>query len=249
MLALSGDDCQQLVLRISFTQGTKSDESLLILSTERFVLSVLEDIAHRRQQLDQLVEVLRLLSKRLIDGGTEFVTVACPLGIHRSFHTLLARLRCDDRQAMLQADHIAQSLNGKTGEEEVIELPSGVQGGGVIDDVVMNVSPVDVSRHNEGVFALCPSHGGFIAYLIGFLRCNLTGLEGLPDLIGDHIVGLLPAGDVLILPLCQQKFLVSGFGVAFVGADELAVIRLFCVLRIVRAVGKTLSDGLAFADV
>ena len=150
---------------------------------------------------------------------------------------------------MLQADHIAQSLNGKTGEEEVIELPGGVQGGGVIDNVVMNVSLVDVSRHNEGVFALRPSHGGFIAHLIGFLRCDLTGLEGLADLIGDHIVALLSAGDVLILPLGQQKFLVSGFGVAFVGADELTVIRLFCVLGVVRAVGKTLSDGLAFVDV
>ena len=249
MLALSRDDCQQLVLGISFAQGSQTDESLLILSSERLMLSILEDIAHRCQQLDQFVEVLGLLPKRLIDGGTEFVTVACPLGIHRSFHTLLAGLRRDDRQAMLQADHIAQSLNGKTGEEEVVELSGSVQGGGVINDVVMNVSLVDVGCHNEGVFALRPSYGGFIANLIGFLRCDLTGLEGLADLIGDHIVALLSAGDVLILPLGQQKFLISGFSVAFVGADELTVICLFCVLGIVRAVGKTLGDGLAFVDV
>ena len=249
MLALSRDDCQQLVLGISFAQRSQTDESLLILSTERLVLSILEDIAHRCQQLNQIIEVLGLLPKRLIDGGTEFVTMTCPLGIYCSFHTLLAGLRCDDRQAMLQADHIAQSLNGQTGEEEVVELPGGIQGGGVIDNVVMNVSLVDVGCHNEGVFALRPSYGGFIANLIGFLRCDLTGLKGLADLIGDHIVALLSAGDVLILPLGQQKFLVSGFGVAFVGADELTVIRLFCVLGVVCAVGKTLGDGLAFVDV
>ena len=175
--------------------------------------------------------------------------MTCPLGIYCSFHTLLTGLRRDDRQAMLQADHIAQSLNGQTGEEEVVELPAGIQGGGVINDVIMNVSLVNVGRHNEGVFTLRPTHGSFIAYLIGFLRCDLTGLEGLTDLIGDHIVVLLSAGDVLILPLGQHKFLVSGFGVAFVGADEFTIIRLFCVLGIVRAVGKTLGDGLAFVDV
>ena len=175
--------------------------------------------------------------------------MACPLGIYRSFHTLLAGLWRDDRQAMLQADHIAQSLNGQTGEEEVVELPGSIQGGRVINDVVMNVSLINVGRHNESVFALRPTHGSFIAHLVGFFRRDLTGLEGLADLIGDHIVALLSAGDVLILPLGQQKFLVCGFGVAFVGADELAVIRFFCVLGVVRAVGKTLSDGLAFVDV
>lgn len=149
---------------------------------------------------------------------------------------------------MLQADHIAQSLNSQTGEEEVVELPGGIQGGGIIEYVVMNVGLVDVGCHDEGVFALCPSHGGFIADLIGFLRGNLTGLEGLADLIGNHIVSLLSAGDVLILPLGQQKFLVCDFGIAFVGADELAVIRLFCVPGIVCSVGKTLGNGLAFVD-
>ena len=249
MLDLSGDDCQQLVLGISFAQGSQTDESLLILSTERLVLSILEDIAHRCQQPDQLVEVFWLLTKCLIDGGTKLVTMTCPLGIYRSFYTLLAGLWCDDRQAMFQADHIAQSLNGQTGEEEVIELPGGVQRSGVKDNVVMNMSLIDMGRHYEGVFALRPTHGSFIANLIGFLRCHLTGLEGLTNLIGDHIVALLSAGDVQILPLGQQKFLISGFGIAFVGADELTVIRLFCVLGIVRAVGKTLGDGLAFVDV
>lgn len=112
----------------------------------------------------------------------------------------------------------------------------------------MNVGLIDVGCHDEGVFALRPTHGGFIAHLIGFFRCDLTGLEGLADLICDYIMGLLSASDVLILPLGQQKFLVSGFGITFVGADELTVICLFCVLGVVRAVGKTLSYGLAFVD-
>ena len=62
-----------------------------------------------------------------------------------------------------------------------------VQGGGVIDDVIVDVSFVRVGCHHKGVLALCPAYGVFIAQSIGLFRGDLTGLEGLPNLIGNDV--------------------------------------------------------------
>ena len=47
----------------------------------------------------------------------------------------------------------------------------------------MNVLFVCVGADDKGMVALRKAHGKFIAELIGFLRCDLTRFEGLPDLI------------------------------------------------------------------
>ena len=57
----------------------------------------------------------------------------------------------------------------------------------VHDDVIVDVSFVRVGCHHKGVLALCPAHGGLIAQPIGFCRGDLTGLEGLPNLIGNDV--------------------------------------------------------------
>ena len=59
---------------------------------------------------------------------------------------------------------------------------------------------------------------------------------------------LLSAGDMLILSFGKQKFFIRSFGVAFIGTDKLAIIGLCRILRIVRAVGKTLPDCFTLID-
>ena len=55
------------------------------------------------------------------------------------------------------------------------------------DYVIMNMRLIRMSRYDKSMIAFGKSHGGFIAYLICFLRCNFSRLKGLPDLISDNI--------------------------------------------------------------
>src|SRR5574344_2791846 len=100
---------------------------------------------------------------------------------------------------------------------------------------------VDVSGNKKSIFSLGKSHRQFIAHLVCFFRCNLSRLERLSYLISNNIVLLLSPGDVLILTLSKQELFISRFGITFIRADELAIIGLCRILRIVRAISKTLS--------
>ena len=55
------------------------------------------------------------------------------------------------------------------------------------DDVIMNMRLIRMSRYDKSMIAFGKSHGGFIAYLIRFLRCDFSRLKGLPDLISNDI--------------------------------------------------------------
>ena len=88
---------------------------------------------------------------------------------------------------MLQADNVAESLQGNSGKPKVPELPVTIQIGGIENDMIMNMSPVHMRRHNKRMLPLGESHTSFISYFICFLRCNLSGLKGLADLISNDI--------------------------------------------------------------
>ena len=149
---------------------------------------------------------------------------------------------------MFQTNHITQSLNSQTGKEKVIELPGTVQRRRIEDNMVVYMLAVNMGRHNKGMVAFQKAHGQLSPYFIGFLRCDLTGLKRLANLIGNHIMLLLSTSDVLILPFGKQKFFVRSFGVTFIGTDKLAVVGLCRILRIVRAVGKTLTNCFSLID-
>ena len=58
---------------------------------------------------------------------------------------------------------------------------------GIKDDVIMNMRLIRMSRYDKSMIAFGKSHGGFITYLIRFLRCDFSRFKGLPDLISDDI--------------------------------------------------------------
>ena len=70
-----------------------------------------------------------------------------------------------------------------------------VKGGGIVINVVMDMSLVRVGSDDKLVFSLRPPHSQLIADTVGILRRNLSGQEGLAYLVAKHIsVGcLLPA--------------------------------------------------------
>ena len=68
--------------------------------------------------------------------------------------------------------------------------------------MIVNVGFVDMGADNIGMIALGEALGQLTAQTVCFLRCDLAGDKGLPQMVGDHIIlaahsaGLL---DVLIL--------------------------------------------------
>ena len=65
----------------------------------------------------------------------------------------------------------------------------------------MNVVFVNVGADDESVFPLGQRHSEIIADLVCQFRCDLPRLEGLPHVVGDHIIVLpFPAGNGSILP-------------------------------------------------
>ena len=150
---------------------------------------------------------------------------------------------------MLQAEYIAQPLQCQSGQMKILKLPGTIQGSGVEDDMVMDMCPVGMSRYDESIFALGEAHCQFVAHLVGLLGGDLTGLERLPDLIGDHIIFLSAPCGKFVLPLGQHKFLVCGQWAALVATDQLSPVRFVRILRVVRAAFQAGRNRLAFVFV
>ena len=91
-----------------------------------------------------------------------------------------------------------------------------IQRGRVVNDMVMNMRPVNVGCHNKGVFSLCPAHCRFITDLVRSFRSNFSRLKGLTYLIGNNVIFLLPARDMLVLaPSSEENSSIGCFRIAF----------------------------------
>ncbi len=171
--------------------------------------------------------------------------VAQPLAV-----VIFPALRIGDYgEPVLGADGVAEPCHRPAGAEKIAKLVLAVQRGGVPDDVIMDVLFVGVRGDEKGVSAFQKPLGKLIAYAVRVLRRDLTGLEGLAHLIGDHVALLLPAGEGFVLPLGEKKLRVGGFRVAFVGGDQLTALRLIWILGIVDAVSQAVGNRLAVTDV
>ena len=83
----------------------------------------------------------------------------------------------------------------------ILELPGAVQGGGIEDDVIVDMRPVGVGSNDKGVLAFGEAHPQLITDTVGLLRRDLARFEGLAYLVGDDIMLLAAARHVFILPL------------------------------------------------
>ena len=117
--------------------------------------------------------------------------------------------------------------------------------------MIMDVMAVCVGGDEKSVIALCPAHSRFIAHPVRLLRGDLPRLEGLADLIAQHIglPALLPARGGLVLGLGKQELGVGGHVVALIGGDQFAAPGLVRVFPVVQAVFEGLGDGFSLADV
>ena len=115
--------------------------------------------------------------------------------------------------------------------------------------MVVDVCPVGVGSNDKSVFTLQKSLGKLITDLVGFLGGDLSGLERLTNLIGDHVTFLSAPSDKFILPFGQHKFFIHRQRTAFVTADQFALLCLVGILYIVCTAFQTGRNRLAFVFV
>ena len=115
--------------------------------------------------------------------------------------------------------------------------------------MIVNVFPVSMRCDNKRILAFGETHGQFIAHLISFLCGNLTGLEGLSNLISDHIIFLSAPSHQFILAFGEHKFFIHGQGTAFVTADQFALLCLVRVLGVIRAAFQAGRNGFSLVFV
>ena len=121
---------------------------------------------------------------------------------------------------------------------------------GRTDNVVVDVSLVDVGADDESVLALGESPGQLHAKPVGFLRRDLARHKGLPQVVGNHIVRTAhPAGAGDIGLLVQQELGVGYAAVTLIAGDEPAVVGLFWIFYIVDDVADRLAGRAALAGV
>ena len=142
------------------------------------MLSSFDFIALLFQLLKKDFKVCGLLVQQdAVNYRTQLVTIAFSGWIKGTLLPLPVRLDFYDRQLMFQTNQIAQPLHRKPGQQKIPEFPGAVQCGGVVDDVIVNVFPVGMGRHNKSILALGKPHGKLITDLISFLGGDLSGFE------------------------------------------------------------------------
>ena len=156
----------------------------------------------------------------------------------------------DDGQIIFKANAVREPPHRTARADKVPELPGAVQRGRVVINVIVDVCLVCVGGNEKGILPLCPAHRRFIADAIGLLRRDLPGLEGLANLIAQHIrvPPLLPACGSLVLGLAQKELSIGGHVVAAVGRDQFTALGLVRVLPVVKPFFQGLRDGFALAD-
>ena len=147
---------------------------------------------------------------------------------------------------MLQTNQVAQPLHCQPREEKIPEFPGAIQCSGIVNDMVVDVSPVGMRGNDKGMFAFQKSGGQFVADTISFLCRDFTGPEGLPYLIGNHIAFLAEPGGLLVQLLCEHKLLIHSKRAALIAADKFAPFSLVGILRIISAVFQAGVDRFSF---
>ena len=162
------------------------------------------------------------------------------------FEPLAAALRSlDDGQPVLDAERVAQRPHRPRAAPKVVELAPAVERRGVPQDVVVDVATVSVGADDVGVLALEEALGKLHADAVRLLRRDLAWLEGLAHLVGNDVARLLPARELPVLALGQQKLRVRRVWVTGERGDKFSVFSFIWIHCIARAELQRRSHALS----
>ena len=103
--------------------------------------------------------------------------------------------------------------------------------------------------NDERMFSLEKLGSQLISDFICFFGLHFSGFEGLAQLVSDHFVVNLSAGDGHILAARKQKLLICGFRGAGICRDQRAAFCLIRVLHVIHPRFQALCNGLALVNV
>ena len=152
--------------------------------------------------------------------------------------------------AVLNADGVVESPHGSAAAPKVSEFPGLAECGGVPNHMIVNVSFVDMGADDIGVIAFGEAVDQLAAQPARFLRCDLTGNKGLPQMVGDHIIlAAHSAGLLDVLIFGEKELGVSDPAVTLPARYQPAAVCLLRILGVVDDVADGLSHRAAFAGV
>lgn len=103
--------------------------------------------------------------------------------------------------------------------------------------MIMNMVLIHMGTHHKGMIALCQFQCELPPDLVRFFRRDFAGLEGLPEVVGDHIIRApVPPGQVQILPLGKKELRIRDSGITLIAINEFSKIRFPRILHIVNDV-------------
>ena len=191
MLLLTGEDSQQVLQGVAIAQTVQTGHFAPAGEFQAVGFAAPGYFAAGfPEQLQQLVQISRLLCQGFINGNTEqfpmgrFRLVAQPLVVALSVGLGILY----NGQPVLNANGVAQTPDSFRAAPKVAELPVTVQIDRTPNDMIMDMGFVDVSADDKGVFALGEPLGKLHAQPVGLLRGDLPRTKGLTDMVSDHIV-------------------------------------------------------------
>lgn len=115
--------------------------------------------------------------------------------------------------------------------------------------MIMDMRFIRMGGNDKSVLSFGEPHGKFIADFVGQLRRDLSGFEGLTNLIGDHIALLGPAGKLPVLPLGEQELHIGSLGITSVSGYVFSAVCFIRVHGIICSVRKAFRNRPATVDV
>ena len=116
-----------ILLAVPFPKGVQADKPLLPRAADGDVLALLDFIAGGPQLLQKILQILRLRRKQLIDFLPKHLPKRrpplCLVHVRISIVPFGGLPRFDNRQRMLQANGIADPLQGQGDEPGIPKLP------------------------------------------------------------------------------------------------------------------------------
>ena len=116
--------------------------------------------------------------------------------------------------------------------------------------MIVNMGFVDMGADDIGVIALGEALGQLTAQTVRFLRCDLSGNKGLPQMVGDHIIlAAHSAGLLGVLIFGEKELGIGDPAVALPACYQPAAVCLLRIFGVVDDVADGLSHRAAFAGV
>ena len=116
--------------------------------------------------------------------------------------------------------------------------------------MIMDMLFVDMGADDIGVFAFGKPLGKLTAQAVCFLRGDLAGDKGLPQMVGNYIILTAQSAGLLdVLILGKKKFGIRDPAVTLPACNQSAVVRLLRIFGVVQYVADCLSYCAAFTGV